>query len=104
MVGKKRAAPKLGGAKKVRCQRSPDSVTGHADPKGRKPKPASPATEQVPSDLVTQHTRLDALHRAVLDTTERLECILSHLPPKQIFGVQRVARLWEDVITRSPRI
>jgi hypothetical protein len=37
----------------------------------------------------------------VLDTTELLECVLSHLPPKQIFGVQRVARLWKDVIARS---
>jgi len=40
----------------------------------------------------------------VLDTTELLECILSHLPPKQIFGVQRVAQLWKDVIARSPGI
>jgi hypothetical protein len=40
----------------------------------------------------------------VLDTTELLECVLSHLPPKQIFSVQRVARLWRDVIARSPGI
>lgn len=37
----------------------------------------------------------------MLDTTELLECVLSHLPPKQIFGVQRVASLWRDVIARS---
>jgi hypothetical protein len=37
----------------------------------------------------------------VLDTTELLECVLGHLAPKQIFGVQRVARLWKDVIARS---
>ena len=37
----------------------------------------------------------------MLDTTELLECTLGHLPPKQIFGVQRVARLWKDVIARS---
>jgi hypothetical protein len=40
----------------------------------------------------------------VLDTTELLECILSHLSPKQIFGIQRVARLWKDVIAHSPGI
>ena len=56
------------------------------------------------SDLVTQPTRLDTLHRAVLDTTELLECILSHLPMKQIFGVQRVSRLWKDAVARSPII
>jgi len=30
--------------------------------------------------------------------------VLSHLPPKQIFGVQRVSRLWRNVIARSPGI
>jgi hypothetical protein len=37
----------------------------------------------------------------VLDTTELLECVLSHLPAKQIFGVKRVSRRWKDVISRS---
>jgi hypothetical protein len=44
------------------------------------------------------------VYRAVLDTTELLENILSHLPPKQLFGVQRVCRLWKDFIARSSGI
>lgn len=48
--------------------------------------------------------RLNAARRAVLETTKILECILSFLPPKQLFGVQSVAHLWKDVICSSPAI
>ncbi|GAB7323675.1 hypothetical protein MBLNU13_g07152t1 [Cladosporium sp. NU13] len=85
MAGKKSAGPKLVRAKKK-----------------QKPKPL--AASSTSADLVIPSTRLDALYHAVLDTTELLECVLSHLPSKQIFGVQRLARLWKDVIARSPAI
>lgn len=46
----------------------------------------------------------DELRRGALETTEILEQILSYLSPRQIFGVQRVARIWKNVIAGSPTI
>jgi len=46
----------------------------------------------------------DAPRQAALQTTEILENILSYLPNRNFFGVQRVCRQWKDVIAGSPTI
>jgi hypothetical protein len=46
----------------------------------------------------------EAPRRAALDTTEILENILSYLPNRTVFGVQRVCRQWRDAIAVSPTI
>jgi hypothetical protein len=43
----------------------------------------------------------DASRRAVFDTTELLESILVHLPPKNLFGALRVSKQFQTVITGS---
>ena len=40
----------------------------------------------------------------VLHITELLERVLSYLPPRKIFTVQRVSRYWQGVITASPEL
>lgn len=40
----------------------------------------------------------------VLQIAELLERVLSYLPPRNIFVVQRVSRHWKEVITASPEI
>jgi hypothetical protein len=40
----------------------------------------------------------------VLHIAELLERVLSFLPPKQIFAIQRVSCYWKEVITASPDI
>jgi hypothetical protein len=42
--------------------------------------------------------------RAALDITEILENVLSFLPPRTLFGVQRVSHLWKSTIAASPPI
>ena len=42
--------------------------------------------------------------QGVLGTTELLEHIISFLPMKKIFTVQRVSKQWRDVVTTSPSI
>jgi len=44
-----------------------------------------------------------ACHK-VLETTELLEHIISFLPMKKIFTIQRVSKQWRDVIATSPSI
>ena len=46
----------------------------------------------------------DAPRKATFETTELLENILSFLPPKTLFGVQRVSRKFKDVIEKSIRL
>jgi hypothetical protein len=46
----------------------------------------------------------DAPRQAALNTTEILENILSYLPNRTVFGVQRVCRQWRDAIAVSPTI
>lgn len=46
----------------------------------------------------------DAPRRAALDTTEILEHVLSFLPPRVLFVVQRVSQQWRDTIVASPAI
>jgi len=46
----------------------------------------------------------EAPRRAALDTTEILENVLSFLPNRKIFIIQRVCRRWRDVIAGSPDI
>lgn len=48
--------------------------------------------------------KLDVPRRAVLETTEIFENILSFLPPRSIFGVQRVSHQWKNVIASSPTL
>lgn len=43
----------------------------------------------------------DAAHKAVLNTSELLESILVYLPPKTLFGVQRVSKQFQAIITTS---
>jgi len=43
----------------------------------------------------------DMPRRAAMYTTENLENILTFLPPRTLFGVQRVSRQWKDLIARS---
>jgi hypothetical protein len=40
----------------------------------------------------------------VLKITELLARVLSHLPPRKIFEIQRVSRYWNEVITTCPEI
>lgn len=56
------------------------------------------------SNRVTRLMKTDGPRRAALTTTEILENVLSFLPPKNIFSVQRVCRQWKDVIDSSPAI
>lgn len=70
------------------------------------PEPESPGSSKRPrlddsKALVNSDTKAcdDLLHIA-----ELLERVLSYLPPKQIFAVQRVSRYWKEVITASPDI
>jgi hypothetical protein len=46
----------------------------------------------------------DTPRQAALNTTEILENILSYLPNRTVFGVQRVCRQWRDAIAVSPTI
>jgi hypothetical protein len=47
---------------------------------------------------------LDSSRRAVFDTNELLETILSYLPFKELFVLQSVFKQWRGVITASPRL
>lgn len=40
----------------------------------------------------------------VLHVSELLECVLSHLPPRNIFTLKRVSRFWKNTITASPEL
>jgi hypothetical protein len=42
--------------------------------------------------------------RVALDIPEILESVLSFLPPRTLFGVQRVSHLWKSTIAASPPI
>jgi hypothetical protein len=48
--------------------------------------------------------KLNSARKDVFETTEILENILSFLPAKNIFGVRRVSRLWNDIIAASIRL
>lgn len=39
-----------------------------------------------------------------MDTTELLERVLLHLPPKEIYRVQAVDKRWKSVISNSPAL
>jgi hypothetical protein len=55
----------------------------------------------------TDRPRLMAIagpRRAALDIPEILENVLSFLPPRALFGVQRVSHLWKGTIAASPPI
>lgn len=45
---------------------------------------------------------LDSSRRAVFDTNELLENILSYLPLQELFNLQRVSQQWRGVIAASP--
>jgi hypothetical protein len=47
---------------------------------------------------------VDVPRRAALNTTEILEIVLSFLPNRTIFGVQRVYRQWRNVIAGLPTL
>jgi hypothetical protein len=47
---------------------------------------------------------IDAPRQAALNSTEILENIISYLPNRTVFGVQRVCQQWRDVIAGSPTI
>jgi hypothetical protein len=53
-----------------------------------------------PTDLKDQRSAC----RKVFDTTELLEHIISFLPMKKIFTIQRVSKQWRAVIATSPSI
>ena len=69
----------------------------------RKPKTSSdvklPTTRHINRPMTTEKAR-----RAAMDTTEVLEHILSFLPQRTLFVVQRVSRQWKDLIARSSPI
>jgi hypothetical protein len=48
--------------------------------------------------------KLNSARKDVFETTGILENILSFLPAKNIFGVRRVSRLWNDIIAASIRL
>jgi len=77
-------------------------------------------TETINDEHVAQNTKVYAMEtinhentdigesysacHSVLGITELLEHIISFLPMKKIFSVQRVAKQWRDVIATSPSI
>jgi len=82
MTAKKRATPAGAHPNKVSLSRPPpiDYFASHAD------------TTKKPSTSPEADTTNDP-RRAALDITEILENVLSFLPPRILFGVQRVSRL-----------
>lgn len=60
------------------------------------PKEASATTRRHTRGMTT-----DAARKAVYNTSELLESILVCLPPKTLFGVQRVSKQFQAIITTS---
>jgi len=61
------------------------------------------AAKEIPT-ASRRHTRgmtMDAARKAVLNTSELLESILVFLPPKTLFGVQRVSKQFQAIIATS---
>jgi hypothetical protein len=56
------------------------------------------------SRRTTRSMTTDAPRQAALNTTEILENILTYLPNRAVFGVQRVCRQWRNTIASSPTI
>jgi hypothetical protein len=52
----------------------------------------------------TRSMTTDAARQAVFNTSELLEQIILHLPMKNIFGIQRVCKHFNEVIVTSPEI
>jgi hypothetical protein len=61
-------------------------------------------TTSITSRRFTRSMTTDAPRRVVFDTTELLESILVHLPPKNLFGALRVSKQFQTVITGSVSI
>lgn len=80
---------------------SPSNDRGSEEILQRPIKPPRMTHEKELQNLVT---RADASRQAVLQTNELLEGILSFLPPKQLFVVQRVCKQWRDIIASSPEL
>lgn len=64
----------------------------------RKSRKTAPASNSV---RITRGMIVDGPRKAVFTTAELLENILLYLPPKTIFGVQRVCRQFRDVVATS---
>jgi hypothetical protein len=60
--------------------------------------------EPIEDERSAGHRRLHELHGCVLETTELLENILSHLSVKDLFKNNRVCKKWIRVIADSPDI
>lgn len=60
--------------------------------------------ERGPMPKVSGDIYTSTVCHAVLETTELLERILAHLPPKKIFELQRVSQHWKQAIATSPEI
>jgi len=93
MTAKKRAAPTGAHPNKVSLPLPTliDYFASHAD------------TTKKPNTSPEADTTNDP-RRAALNLTEILENVLSFLPPRMLFGVQRVSRLWKSTIAASPPI
>jgi len=57
-----------------------------------------------PHSIVTPSASQTATFRAVLETSELLESIISYLSPKELLDAQRVSKQWKNVIVGSPSI
>lgn len=71
------------------------NIAGHEIAKNDKSEDGSANTTAVTATSAVQ---------AVINTTELLEQIISHLPMRQIAATQRVARNWKEIIDGSPTI
>jgi hypothetical protein len=58
------------------------------------------ALEHIHHDAIYTRTACDT----AMNTTELLEHVLSHLPPKTILQTQRVSKYWRGVIATSPEL
>jgi hypothetical protein len=54
--------------------------------------------------IVTPSASQTATFRAVFETSELLESIISCLSPKELLDAQRVSKLWKNVVAGSPSI
>ncbi|KAF2167176.1 hypothetical protein M409DRAFT_22605 [Zasmidium cellare ATCC 36951] len=61
-------------------------------------------TEPVTSARITRSMTTEAARKAVFNTAELLENILVHLPPRQLFTVQRVSHQLKAAIKESTQI
>lgn len=83
---------------------------GHTDAVGLADSSTNGSTNLKPSSITRAATCMnysedhESAAQRVLETNELLENILSYLPAKKVFVVQRVSKRWNNIIATSPSI